>query len=291
MLKGSLKLLPALLAGVLFAHSVRSAEISGSKRDDRVAVLEGVIVPGDYEKVSQFILSSVHSRIFLGSPGGDLGEAIKIGRLLREFKFQTIVPSRNAGEAIQKMLVQLSGLQNPQRNYVCTSACFFLFIAGIQRMADYGESPGLGIHRPYMSDADVRLLSADGAMKAATNTRAVVDAYLREMGVPAKYSDAMFSIQKDTIKWIDPESFTADFQGFIPELIDWVRARCKKLTDAERKIWDALKDRAATRAENLMVQNMLPKWSEQYRCEYDLQAELSLEAYEKALQAGKLKLR
>jgi hypothetical protein len=52
-------------------------------------------------------------------------------------------------------------------------------------------------------------------------TRAIVESYLREMGVPAKYADEMFSESKDSIRWISHEEVRADFDGFITELRDW----------------------------------------------------------------------
>ena len=43
----------------------------------------------------------------------------------------------------------------------------------------------------------------------------------------------MFSVPKDEIRWISNDDFEADFNGFIPELKDWVDARCDKRTDIE----------------------------------------------------------
>jgi hypothetical protein len=62
----------------------------------------------------------------------------------------------------------------------------------------------------------------------------VVEGYLKEMGVPPKYADMMFSIPKDEIRWIDSAEFHADFNGDIPELKDWIDARCNKMTDPEK---------------------------------------------------------
>jgi hypothetical protein len=43
----------------------------------------------------------------------------------------------------------------------------------------------LGIHRPYLSDADLKAAQcANQAMESATQIRTIVETYLREMGVP-----------------------------------------------------------------------------------------------------------
>lgn len=49
------------------------------------------------------------------------------------------------------------------------------------------------------------------------------------MGVPTKYTDQMFSVSKDEIRWIANDELEADFEGFIPELRDWIGARCHTL--------------------------------------------------------------
>jgi hypothetical protein len=64
--------------------------------------------------------------------------------------------------------------------------------------------------------------------------RTLVESYLKEMGVPAKYADLMFSIPKDHIRFINYDDFQRDFEGYIPELRDWLDAKCNKLTDVEK---------------------------------------------------------
>jgi hypothetical protein len=257
-------------------------------------VLEGVIVPGDFEKVSSFIISHIPDKIFLASPGGNLNEAMKIGRLVRAFKLETIAPWSSSPDLdFKKKNGALKGLQDTN-NYLCASACFFVFVAGIHRVmhlsGDVAEGVGLAIHRPYMSDSDLRAISADSAISAAAKTRTVVDEYLKEMGVPAKYGDAMFAIPKDEVKWVDADSFIADLKGFVPELRDWVDARCNKLTSSEKKFWDAVRDKTnsqLTPAENIMADELMKtKLHEQHRCEEDTQRELAGTAQVDAIKAG-----
>src|SRR5262249_17527218 len=130
-------------------------------------------------------------------------------------------------------------LVDPKANYMCTSACFFIFVAGITRTDEVNlQDPRLGIHRPYVSDSDLRTLSGDQAITAASGVRATVENYLKEMSVPAKYVDLMFSMPKGEIRWIGNADFAADLEGTVPELRDWLAARCDKRTDVEKAVWE-----------------------------------------------------
>jgi hypothetical protein len=55
------------------------------------------------------------------------------------------------------------------------------------------------------------------------------------MDVPAKYAENMYSVPKGKIQWIRNDEFAADFGGFIPELRDWVDARCHNRNDMDKK--------------------------------------------------------
>lgn len=128
---------------------------------------------------------------------------------------------------LRQQSIELLKLQNPRLNYLCASACFFIAIAGIERSPYVrGDKPILGIHRPSMTDADLKNLGADQVIASATQVRAIVEAYLKEMGVPLKYADLMFSIPKDQIRWITIEEYQVDFAGVISELDDWLDTRC-----------------------------------------------------------------
>jgi hypothetical protein len=93
------------------------------------------------------------------------------------------------------------------------------------------------------------------------------------MGVPPKYPDLMFSVQKDKVRWIGKADFHADLEGVIPELKDWLAARCDKRTDVERAIWEKmmadprlLKQQSA--AERSIFDMMEKKMGKVRDCEY-----------------------
>jgi hypothetical protein len=96
---------------------------------------------------------------------------------------------------------------------------------------------GIGLHRPYLSDSDLRKLSGDQAIASADRIRTAVESYLKEMGVPAKYADMMFAAPKDEVRWIGSADFKRDLEGIISELKDWVAAKCDTRTDVEKALW------------------------------------------------------
>lgn len=182
---------------------------SGVKLGPRSVIVEGKIEAGDYDKLrsiygergrSEFSLGLPEvSVLSLASPGGDLAEAMKIGRLVRMLKLITNVPSR-IGLHYKLGIANEHKVKNQRANYMCASACFFIFVAGVKRTDDaWSSDPILGIHRPYLSDSDLRMLSGDQAITSTNRLRSVVENYLKEMGIPAKYADAMFAVPKDEI--------------------------------------------------------------------------------------------
>jgi hypothetical protein len=252
-------------------------------------VLEGTITPGDYDKLLNFVEANPARSIYLASPGGSVAESIKIGRLVRALKLKTIVPDQNY---FREKVAERHNLTNPKENYMCSSACFFVFVAGVERDHEWPEDPLLGVHRPYLSGEELRALSGDEAMRSSTQLRAVVETYLKEMSVPAKYADLMFSVPKDEIRWISRDEFEADLEGFVPELKDWVEARCDTRTDVEKTVWETLKNKSPaqmTAAEKSISEMLVKKMLELDQCGSKALSNLSDQAQRKMFwQPGKL---
>jgi hypothetical protein len=275
-------------ASIATAETVAGAEIRSSFGG---AVLEGKIEAGDSDKLKNFIRHGDFFpplRLFLYSPGGNMAEAMKLGRLVRSLKVETVVPVELSIENRKRLAApDKRNLKDPEPNFMCASACFFVFVGGTYRGTDdFGFLPILGIHRPYLSDNELKGLGSAQAIAAARQARTTVETYLKEMGVPAKYVDQMFSVGKDEVRRISEGEFNADFNGFISELKDWVDARCDKRTDAEKKIWESLKSKIyaqQTTAEKSMTDILEKKYKEQLDCENKIKRELFVRA---ALAAG-----
>jgi hypothetical protein len=271
-----------VLAAALFGASIAPLQAADIRGDmDTGVVLEGKIEAGDYNKLraayenrkNQFYIGAdLANEIYLASPGGDLAEAMKIGRLVRTLKLHTVVPSGQyppPGSYVKFSSADRHQLRNPTTNFICTSACFFIFVAGITREGGAGlAATWLGIHRPYLSDSDLRTLNGDEAIASANRVRTTVENYLKEMNVPTKYVDLMFSVPKDKIQWLG-KADAADLEGTIPALTDWLEAQCDKRTDLEKGVWEQIKrlPRPSSPTEQSIWDKMVKKMTDMHNCE------------------------
>ena len=188
----------------------------------RLVVLEGRISVGDYDKVEQLARQHAPTGIYLASPGGNLGEALRIGTLVRSLAWETIGAERpEMAPALSAGVAQSYGVRDTVRNNQCSSACFFIFVAGIHR-----DGHVLGIHEPYMSPTELERLQPEEASRRINSVKAVVEFYLRRMGVPGKYFEKMYDVPKERLHWINADDIATDFTGFIPSVRDWVRSEC-----------------------------------------------------------------
>ncbi len=217
---GILRSAAVLVAFLLSAATAGAAEIRAdpSSAAGTGAVLEGKIEAGDFEKFKNFIFNGEKTtEIYLASPGGDLNEAMKIGLLVRALKLWTVVPSKALTNQKHDLAVARRDLKDPKTDYMCASACFFIFVAGIHRSSDDLGPAILGIHRPFLAANDLSRLNIDQTTAADDRARTTVENYLKQMGVPSKYAENMYSVPKNKIQWIRYDEFQADFSGFISE--------------------------------------------------------------------------
>jgi hypothetical protein len=269
-------------------------------------VLEGQIEPGDYDKLRDFLLvtrdyspvddprcsatyeDGCPEEIYLASPGGDVAEAIKIGRLVRTLGWAATVPTRTdnspAGSSLHEDEVKRYDLGDPKANFMCASACFFVFVGGIYKDTAMSGLPLiLGIHRPYLSSERLKELSGGQAIAKASLTKAAIETYLRGMDVPTKYSDQMFTVPKDQILWISQDDFAANFSGFVSSLRDWIDAKCDDRTDIEKVAWENIKNKhhnEMTQTEKSLSDMLRKKMRAQWPCEEKVTFELRRDAWQ-----------
>ena len=273
-------------------------------------VLEGQIEPGDYDKLRDFLLvkrdyeegdrcpaiyddsSLCPEQIYLASPGGDVAEAMKIGRLVRALGWDAVVPTRTdntpTGSSRRENEIKRHHLGDAEANFMCASACFFIFVGAISKDTDVLTSvfgpPIIGVHRPYVPTERLKELSGGQAIATANLTRVTVEGYLKEMDVQTKYIDQMFSVPKDKVLWIGEDDFDNDFRGLVPSLREWVEAKCNNLTDIEKTAWESIKNKLSnrrTQTENSVADQIAKKFDEQARCEIKLQFELRKDAWQR----------
>jgi hypothetical protein len=116
--------------------------------------------------------SATENLLFINTDGGDLKEAMAIGRWVRQNRVSVVIVEESN----------------------CYSSCVYILAAAVSKY------PGgdVGIHRPYL----VKQPSAsfDLVMKRALRDS---QAYFTEMNIPAQLADAMFSIPPEQLEVLD----------------------------------------------------------------------------------------
>ena len=224
-------------------------------------VLEGKFVSGDSDRLRNFLgdkanFDKIRGGIFLASPGGNLIEAMKIGRLIRALRLNTDAPSGppTGAQRFGESVIRPQMLVDPRHNYVCASACFFVYVAGIYRNLNW--TGRLGIHRPRIPAVDEKGFSAERAFNLTWRIRNILTVYLEEMDVPRKYVDLMYSVPPDEVRWITQREYDADLRGYIPEMKKWAEEKCN-LTAGGNKIRPTETDRESPK--NLNMQPIAAK--------------------------------
>ena len=256
-----------------------------------VLVLEGKIVAGDYDNLRNFLgiksnFDKISGGVFLASPGGDVAEAMKMGRLIRALRLSTDAPSgpQTGIARFGESLIHANNLKNPKNNYLCASACFFVYVAGIYRNLNW--TGRLGVHRPTQLETKARTPSSDESTKStAWFIHETVKNYLRDMDVPDKYVGLIFSTPPNDVRWITQNEFDSDLRGFIPELKDWVGAKCDPYTSREKMISGVINTRSTplknTRIseDEKAVSVSARRSNEIVKCRMQAKSELPIEAW------------
>lgn len=205
-----------LLISLLFWSNAYALEIEFYLDSDSYSdlpagmIMKGEIVQGDYKKLVSVIKK--HNRIpgsvLLSSRGGDVLEAIRIGRLMRKGLVTMVVLDLPA-----------NGLVNDARSATCESACFLVLAGGVERLS---PEP-IGIHRPYYDPSYFAGLTADEATSKYKSLDNMVRSYLLEMNVPTKTIDTMMERASDKMSYY--ETFEILPQK-APAYEEWIKAKC-----------------------------------------------------------------
>lgn len=159
-------------------RGVRVIEIKGMIRRTLVAKLRTALQGVDHARFPAGAL------ILLDSPGGDGLAALEAGRIVREAEAHVFVRSR------------------------CSSACVFIFAAGVMRGVADGAT--IAIHRPRLTTfvkgigvVDINTASNRNAEKAFALANRRTQDYLVEMGMPATLYEAMMAAPSDQMRYLD----------------------------------------------------------------------------------------
>ena len=186
----------ASAADVRLAQSTTGAPLPG-------VVIEGPIAPGDFAEFASLVMATEGTNVvWLASPGGNLSEALRIGRLIRQLALETRAPIDRA-----RPLVHLEDAENN----TCASACFFLYVAGVKRQGSV-----LGIHKPALPADEYFALGLEGSVAAHRRIEDATVAYLDLMGAPARYASLMLATSTRDMVWLSAEDIASDFTGIAP---------------------------------------------------------------------------
>jgi hypothetical protein len=197
---------------VAFAGIAQSAEFSRDEKAPRAIFLDGEIAAGDYAKLKRYIVNnySTFPTVWtLASPGGDLYEAMMIGKDLRRAFAMTF-----SGKG-------------------CGSACVFLLVAGTER----GAVGPVRMHRPFFDQTAFSNLSPDEAVKEYKKLLDGSRQYLVEMGMPTNLVDSMYTKGSDEVFEMQGMEWTEQVGKTDPAHYEIIRASCGRLNPKERQDW------------------------------------------------------
>jgi hypothetical protein len=194
--------------------SVPSA-ISANFTSDQVSVrISGEIVPGDAQRFAKFVLNNAGAKrilllgegvLFLSSPGGNVMEAMAIGRLLANTYIYVIV----------------------DKEEVCASACVLIFASAAERTI-VGH---IGLHRISTAGDGVDVSSAERLVKPALQS---VEGYLLSRGFTRDLLDKMNSTPANEMHMIGGEYHTKKalddikMLSYEPTYYDVISRKCGK---------------------------------------------------------------
>lgn len=150
-------------------------------------VIHGQITPADVGEVQSYVDAAdlyvsgeqgALRMLVLNSDGGDLGAAMKIGKIVREYGyFAKVLPKAR-----------------------CLSACVYILAAAKQKQV----LGSVGVHRPYFGSYEGGNAGKDIA-KALQGSKQ----YFREVNIPDGLAEIMFSTPPEEIKILSAEELRA----------------------------------------------------------------------------------
>lgn len=169
--------------------------------------LSGPIKRGDFftlrlEMAKEANVLRVLHGFTLNSPGGDMGEAMKIGELVRGLRLPTRVAE----------------------NGICASACFFIWLGGAMRSAgseEFTRSGKVGLHRPFLATPSN---TPSGLQRQAEVQRLTIQELERQL-VPRRLIDTLMSRPSNDIYWLSFEDIE-ELGEHPPELEELYIQKC-----------------------------------------------------------------
>ncbi len=206
--------------------------------------MTGKIVPGSAALLGAALgrLGQRSVPVLIDSPGGNVDEALSMGRMIRERKLDVVVSGTaltNCGHGDQACLARMRAGQHP--GYLaagivaCASACVLVLAAGTHRSVP--PNSYVGVHQMIMHQTFRRVINTFRVMRRMVGGRVVeisrtliatrpvstttvqssapetlyskVDRYLLAMGIGEAIMPLMRSAAPSSIRWLSPEELSA----------------------------------------------------------------------------------
>jgi len=138
--------------------------------------------------------------VYFNSKGGDVNEAIKIGRFLRESLADVVV------------------------NEQCSSACFLAVVGAVKIYAGGGVFGDIGIHRVFYDEAALKHTNMSEYEATYNEIKKGARQYCYDMDVPTALVEKMFAISSRDLyilKYTEIEQL-----GKHPAFDEWIESRC-----------------------------------------------------------------
>jgi hypothetical protein len=224
-----------MLLSLAFPDVVRAAEFTVVDGDDgwgKLMYLAGPVEDGDFERFSRAIRKAGPDvqGLELRSTGGNVFEALRIGRLLRSLFLDTRAPLQT--DFVCPRDSEKLGRKVPCE---CTSACFLIWLAGVDRI---GEE--LFMHRFFLPRAYFAKLPPDEADSLYRRIQTQTKDYFDEMGVPSALFDRMLAIHSGRVEKLDEDTAMSLMVG-LPSFQEWIASNCDSVEGdcISRKRFDA----------------------------------------------------
>jgi hypothetical protein len=217
-----------VFGSLLLAKAVPAAEVtclqSYSNGACFNALLSGQITKGDFKKVAAIY---ARNHPYLGhftllSIGGDVEEAIKIGRLFRRYLILAEAPTGHGEPAVLLDPSNIQRIACQGANCVCASSCALIWFGAVLREGT------VGLHRPHFAGTGFAQLAP---AEAETTYRPVLNRlrrYLEEMEAPESAIEAMLGTSSADIQWINDDNLDR-----ATSFSEWLEAACGHIASSK----------------------------------------------------------
>jgi hypothetical protein len=195
----SAALVASLLCAPAHALEFSIGNTGGNCSDCVWIAAEGNIEKGDTAKLKAFLRREGWDRPYLiriNSHGGNVAEALDLGRYLRAQQSRVIVSST------QSEFYADAGkeLQDYDRG-VCASACVFVLMGGVNREIEADSIVGVHQFAPVQDGLE----SSAATVSSTQTTLAVLHAYAVEMGVDQVVLTLAAATPPEKMLWLEPK--------------------------------------------------------------------------------------